>query len=160
MSRRTLVILFCAAASLGLGALREFLFLNLNYQIDHVARHTPFSYAHSAFRAWVDGWPLGRLVLLKWVLAAAFMGAMLVLSLWLARVLFAPRRIDRTILLVFGVIAVSALVLHGLAHWWPPVETVSVKLLHLLQYPVVLFFLWAASWLVELRRTPRDHGTA
>lgn len=152
MSRRTVVILLCALASLGLGAAREFLFINLNYEIDHVARHTPFSFAHSMFRGWVLGWPLARLVLLKWVLALAFIAAMLGLSLFLARALFAPRRIDRPIIVVFVAIALVALVLHGLAHWLPGAETVSVKLLHLLQYPVLLFFLWAASMLADARR--------
>lgn len=155
MSRRTVAIFLCALASLGLGALREFLFINLNYEIDHVTRHTPFSYAHSMFRGWVDGWPLARLVLLKWGLALAFIAAMLGLSLFLARALFAPRRIDRPIIVVFVAVAFVALMLHGVAHWLPGAETVSVKLLHLLQYPVLLFFLWAASMLGGARRT---HG--
>lgn len=147
--------MFCAAAGLALGALREFLFLNLNYQIDHVARHTPFSYAHSLFRARVQGWSLSQLTWLKWGLAVLFIALMLGLSLLLARTLFRDRRLDRHILLGFAGIGGSALLLHVMAHWLPRAEAVSVKLLHLIQYPVLLVFLWAASL---LPRSPPVNG--
>lgn len=140
--------------SVVLGALREFVFINLNYQVDHVARNTPMSFAHSQFQAWVSGWSLRSLILLKWGMALAFAAAMCLLCVLLARVLFASRRYDRAVLIAFAAIGVVAVVLHVLSPWIPPLELVSVKLLHALQYPVLLMFIWAASW---LRRTPTQH---
>jgi hypothetical protein len=137
----------CLAVSVIIGAVREFVFINLNYQLDHVARNTPVSYAHTQFQAWVAGWSLRSLILLKWAMALAFIAAMCALCVLLARALFASRRYDRPVLVAFAGIALLSLVLHALAPLMPPLELVSVKLLHALQYPVLLMFIWAASWL-------------
>lgn len=151
MMRRP-IILFCIIAAIMLGALREFLFLNLNYQIDHVARHTGISYAHSLFQGWVKGWDLRSLIILKWVLALCFIGAMWGLCVLIARPLFAPRRLEKPLALAFLAIGGAAILFHWAAQWAAPMESVSVKLLHLLQYPVPLFFLWAAAMLVRHER--------
>ncbi len=141
----------CLAISVVLGALREFVFINLNYQLDHVARNTPMSYAHSQFQSWVSGWSLRSLILLKWGMAMAFAAAMCGLCVLLARALFASRRYDKVVLIAFAALGSLAVVLHLLSPLKPPLELVSVKLLHALQYPVLLMFIWAASW---LRRSP------
>ncbi len=149
--RSTLVA--CLLLALVLGGLREFLFVNLNYQLDHVARRTEFSFAHSIFQRWTNDWSLGDLTVLKWTMACASTASMCLLCVWLARALFAPRRFDKWILLAYGAIGLFAFLLHLSARWFaPPLEVVSVKLLHALQYPVVLIFLWAASNL-DRRRT-------
>jgi hypothetical protein len=135
-----------------LGALREFLFLNLNYQIDFAAHKRQVSYAHSMFRGWVEGMDLGALLLLKWVLALCFVAAMLLLALALARLLFGDHRYRPAILIAFGAIGGLALVLHLLGGHLPQARPMSVKLLHTLQYPVLLFFIWAASFLGRARR--------
>ena len=62
---------------IALGALREFLFINLNYQIDHLARHTRFSYAHSLFIHWTTSMELPGLIRLKWIMGAAFTGVLI-----------------------------------------------------------------------------------
>jgi hypothetical protein len=145
MTRRRLVIgsiLLCAVI---LGALREFLFLNLNYQIDFVAHDRAFSYAHSAFQEVVGGWSLRALVLLKWIAAMVCIASLLALSVGLSRQLFGDHRYRAILVVGFVAIASLALVLHLLGNTLPAAEAVSVKLLHLLQYPVVLFFLWAAA---------------
>ena len=128
-----------------LGAAREFLFINLNYVIDFVANHREVSYAHSAFRALVNGWSLSSLVLLKWLLALVFIAVMLGLSIAMARVLFGDHRYRKIILIGFIAIGALALVFHLAAAGSPAWEGVSVKLLHALQYPVVLLFIWAAA---------------
>lgn len=128
-----------------LGGVREFLFINLNYQIDFLRNHRQVSFAHSAFREQVAGMDLTDLLVLKWVLASAFVLAMLGLCLLLARLLFGDGRYSRTIGLAFGAIGGLAVVLHLLTPVVPAFHGVSVKLLHLLQYPVVLVFIWAAS---------------
>ncbi|MEO8733823.1 MAG: hypothetical protein ABI373_05795, partial [Flavobacteriales bacterium] len=84
-----------------LGACREFLFINLNYQIDHVARHTRFSYAQSLFQGWTRGMDLGALLTLKWFMALCFMLAMAILSVLMSRVLFDTWRHTRPLVLGF-----------------------------------------------------------
>lgn len=133
------------------GAFREFVFINLNYSIDHLANHRPYSYAHSSFTALVHGLDLGQLVLLKWVLAALFIGVMLALTVLMAKLLFGDHRYLRVLVVGTLVLGATAMLLHLAGRWHPAFDLVSVKLLHLLQYPAVLLFLWAASM---LRRSP------
>lgn len=129
------------------GAFREFLFLNLNYQLDHVRRDTPLSYAHSLFQGWVSGWDYPALTRLKWVLAVVFSGIMLALSVWLARALFGHWRHLPALSLGFLAMGALAALLHLLAASVPELARVSVQLLHAIQYPVPLLFILAASLL-------------
>ena len=129
-----------------LGSLRDLLFINLNYQIDHVRRSTPGSYAHSRFQAFVEGWDLGDLVRLKWILAGFFVLSMWGLSMVLLRNANALARLARPVTLLFGVIALAALFAHVLGRWLP-VEEASVNLLHAIQYPVLLIVLQVAIML-------------
>lgn len=140
MSVRRALVLLLLGTGIALGALREFLFLNLNYQIDHVARRTAFSYAHSLFREWAAGIDLHGLTVMKWTLAALFIAAVCGLTVLLARVCFGSYRHAKAILLGTFAFAVLALVLHVLAHRVPGLERVSVQVLHMLQYPVPLLF--------------------
>ncbi|HQX98643.1 MAG TPA: hypothetical protein PLV08_02620 [Flavobacteriales bacterium] len=146
MSRKVLIGGIVVIAIV-LGALREFLFLNLNYAIDHLANHRTVSYAHSAFRAAIDGWSLGGLRSLKWIFSAFFIGTNLLLALGLSRILFGDHRYRKLLILAFLGIAAFAFVLNMLGRNIPGLGDVAVKLLHVLQYPVMLFFLWAATWL-------------
>lgn len=151
MNRRLALGLLITAA-VALGSLREFLFVNLNYQIDHTARGTPYSYAHSTFQHWVGHWDLPALVRAKWVLAVLFTGTMLGITLAFARLCGATRRHLRVIVAAFVAIGAAALALHLFRAAAPELDVLSVKLLHMVQYPVLLFFVWAA--LVLGRREP------
>lgn len=144
MSRRWRIALIVALA-VALGSLREFLFVNLNYQIDHVQRHTAYSYAHSVFQGWTQDMSGASLVRLKWFAGFSFTAIMLLLTIAFARQVSGSHRHRRTIVGLFMTTAAAALALHGLAHWWRPLGAVGVKLLHLLQFPVLLFFVWAAE---------------
>ncbi len=146
MGRRTGIVVIFAVAVL-LGALREFLFLNLNYQLDFLANHRRVSYAHSLFRGWVAGMDHGQLLVLKWALALLFVLAMLVLAILLARLLFGDHRYRKAIITGFGAIGGTALLLYLVAPGRTVPGAIAVKLLHTLQYPVVLFFIWAGSLL-------------
>ncbi len=130
-------------AGIGLGSLRDFLFINLNYEIDHVQRATSISFAHSRFRAWVEGHEMSSLLLLKWILAALFIAAMWALSLLLLRNAGVLQRLFRPVTVVFLGIAAVAALLHLLSHW-VPVGEASVNLLHAIQYPVLLIMLQVA----------------
>lgn len=133
------------AVAVAIGALREFLFLNLNYQLDAVARNRPISYAHSMFQGWVDGWDLPALLRLKWVLALLFASAMALACVLLARVLLGDHRYRRSLLFAYAIAGAVALLLHALSDMHPAFGNIGVKLLHALQYPVVLFFVWAGA---------------
>lgn len=138
-------------AAVAVGALREFLFLNLNYQVDAVARNRPISYAHSLFQGWVEGWDLPALFRLKWALALLFASTMAMACILLARVLFGNQRYRRSILLAYAITGAAALLLHALSTAHHAFGSIGVKLLHALQYPVVLFFVWAAAVLKRSR---------
>ena len=146
MRRRALLVLLMLAAVV-LGAAREFLFLNLNYQIDAVANHRAVSFAHSIFRGWTAGLGLDALLRLKWLLALLFIALTLALSIACARIVFGDHRYRTALVGGFALVGILALVMHLLANAVPPLYAVSVKLLHLIQYPVVLFVIWAAAML-------------
>jgi len=124
------------AVAVALGAMREFVFVNLNYQLDHVARDTAFSYAHSIFQRWTAGMGLPGLRALKWAMALFFILTMTGLSTIAARQLFGDHRYMRTIFFGVGTVGTVALVFHALS-----LDLAAVKLLHALQYPVVLVIL-------------------
>lgn len=134
-------------AGIAVGAWREFAFINLNYQIDHLANHTPFSYAHSMVQRWTSGMDLGDLLALKWFLGLLATAVMAGLCIVLVRLLFGSWRSAPAILAAFAGFALLALLLHGLARWAAPFELVSVRVSHMLQYPVPLLFVLVAAWL-------------
>lgn len=153
MRRRVALSILIIALAVALGALREFLFVNLNYQIDFLAYDRPFSYAHSNFQAAVSGLSSGTLANMKWGLAALFIVLMLIAGIALARVLFGDHRYRHAILVGTAVTALAALLCHGLASRMPALEGVSIALSHAIQYPVPLLFIYAASWVGGLRAT-------
>lgn len=150
MKRRALIVAI-AVAAIALGAVREFLFVNLNYQIDHVQRATKSSFAHSGFQRWAEGWDATDLVRMKWLLAFVFVGAMLALAIRLAHTLVGDHRHRKSIGVAYAIAGGAALLLHACGGAVPAAGVMGVKLLHLLQYPVVLFFVWAALTLVPRR---------
>lgn len=147
MNRKWLAVLVILGVAIVLGALREFLMINLNYCIDHLANHRVVNYAHSLFRSAVDGVSLQGLKGLKWAFSGLFISTTLVLSILLARILHGDHRYRRWLLIGFATVACVALFLQLGSSFEPALGLVSVKLLHLLQYPVVLFFIWASTWL-------------
>lgn len=138
---------------IGLGSLREFVFINLNYELSHAAGQTPWSYAHSAVQRALEGWSLGGLVRLKWALALGFVLAMGALTFCGGRLLYG-QRLDRTIVVGYAAIAALALLLHALSGWLPFTASAGVKLLHVLQYPMPLVLLGVARFLPGEDREP------
>jgi hypothetical protein len=151
MTRRSAALAFVVVLAIIAGALREFIFINLNYQLDFLANHRAVSYAHSMFQGWVRGMGLGQLVVLKWVMAALFTGLMLGLGLLLSRLLFGHHRNTLPLIVAYVAIGLLALFFHALSAGDDGWHVISVKLLHALQYPVVLVFIWGAHRLVKHR---------
>lgn len=146
MNRRGLLSLALLAVSVASGALREFLFVNLNYQLDFLDHRREQSYAHSAFQRWVAGLDAGDLYAAKWILASAFIVFTLGLTLALARVRSGDRRLPRAIVLGFMGLGAMALICHFLAARAAFLHPISVQLLHALQYPVPLLLVWVITW--------------
>lgn len=139
--KRVLLVPLILGLSALLGALRDLLFINLNYQLDHVQRATAYSYAHSGFQAAVQGWSLQALIAFKWTLAMAFVTTTWSLCQALLAVFGVRQRAGRPITIGFLAIGLLALTAHALARYWPLLEPVSVDLLHAIQYPVVVLLL-------------------
>lgn len=152
--KRLPAVLLILGVAVVLGSLRDFLLINLNYQLDHVQRATPYSYAHSGFQAAVDGWGLKALVSLKWGLAIGFVAATWTLCQGLLGIFGLRHRLGR--LVTYGFLGIAALALgaHGLARSFPMLEPVSVDLLHAIQYPVVVLLLLIVLLLFEGRAKP------
>lgn len=146
MNSKTLASLGILLVAIATGALHDFLAVNLNYQLHHVEHHSAFSFAHSKFQAWVHGWGARELRWLKWSLAAGFIAINLVLAIGLARIRFGHHRYRTPLIIGFAAVAVCALIAQFLASSIGGMGTLSIKLLHALQYPVVLLLIWAASW--------------
>ncbi len=153
MNRRSVLSVLLVGLGTGLGAAREFLFVNLNYQLDHELRGTPMSYAHSTFQGWVLDWDAGHLNALKWSLSIGFLLANLLLSLAMCRARFGPNGPWRAVIglfIAFSALAGVLLALSRHAAWlYPP----AIQLAHALQYPIPLLVIWALS----LRPSPA-HG--
>jgi hypothetical protein len=97
------------------------------------------------------------------VLALLSMAVMAVLCVLLARILFGTWRHRIMILFGFIAFAVISLLLHFLARWIVPLELVSVRLSHMLQYPVPLLFVLGAAISGKGRSGPtrvQDNGMA
>ncbi len=152
MNRRTRAVLAILLIAVVLGAIREFLFINLNYQIDFLGSDRAYSYAHSRFQTAVSGFDLRDLWILKWALAALFALMMLLLGIILSRILFGDHRYTFLLVIGYVTIGVMALLFHGISNGNDGWYNISVKLLHALQYPIVLIFIWGASRLGSIRR--------
>ena len=98
-------------AGIAFGAWREFAFINLNYQIDHLARHTRFSYAHSLVQGWTNGWDLATLLRVKWGLALFSMLVVALLCILLARTLYGSWRHRNMILAGFAAFAKAEMII-------------------------------------------------
>ncbi|HEY0978060.1 MAG TPA: hypothetical protein VGE21_11385 [Flavobacteriales bacterium] len=143
--------------SILVGSVREFLFINLNYQIDHVQRGTRFSYAHSKVQAVLSGVDLGTLQFLKWTVAVVFIAAGAALCSAMDRAMQGSWRHTKAIVLTFVAVAALAFGLHLLAAVVPRLSTVSIQTLHMLQYPVPVLFVLLAGML-PLRRSASTGG--
>ena len=147
MKRATWTSLVLVTLAVAVGMVRDFLFVNLNYELHFREHRKALNYAHSQFKALVHGWSTADLHTIKWGLAILFVLFNLALAIALARVRFGNHHYRLAIILGFLIICGLALTAHVLAPYLAGFDTLSTKLLHAVQYPVLLLVLWAASWL-------------
>lgn len=149
--KRKLLIGAVLLVAVVLAERREFLFINLNYQIDHVSRGTPRSFAHSTFRSFVEGWSLGALENSKWALSLLYIAVNAWLAIAMARLLHGHGRYTLPILVIVGSVCLAAFGFHALGTRVPGGAEIGVKLLHMVQYPVMLLVLLASAGLGRLK---------
>jgi hypothetical protein len=142
--RALMSLLWLGLASL-LGAAREFVATNINFQIDFLSNSRERNYAHSVFREWAQGWDLADAQRAKWLAAGAFMVSMAALTAAMARTRFGDHRYIAPILLGFAALGACA----GICYWTNPalLRPVAIAILHALQYPVPVLLVWVLSWL-------------
>jgi hypothetical protein len=137
MSKRLRILTYLGLAVI-LGSVREYLSINLNYQIDHVRRETAFSYAHSDFQALTANWSLNVLLGAKWTLALLLVAVMLVLTIRVSRLLFENKRYSRFLVVGYLTAGSVSLLLFFLSGIHPGFKLAAVQLLHALQFPVIM----------------------
>ena len=140
----SLAIVALAAA---LATVRDFLFVNLNSELHFRQHRKALNYAHSQFKAWAQAWSTTELCSLKWVLAFCFIGFNLLLAIALARVRFGDHRYRMAVILGFVLLGAAAFSAQLVSPYLTGFGTLATKLLHALQYPVLLLVIWAASWI-------------
>jgi hypothetical protein len=145
MSRRIAWSALLLLIGIALGGLREFLFVNLNYQLDHLQRGTPYSYAHSAFQQWSAGCTATELAAIKWGLSAGFVLVNLTLTMVMGRVRFGARWPWRMAAALFLAVAGMAGALFALSKAHPWLYPAAVQLAHAVQYPLPMALLWLLS---------------
>lgn len=146
MNRRSGLSIVLLTVSIAVGALREFLFVNLNYQLDFLSNRREQSYAHSSFQRWAQRFDVADLAAAKWLLAFGFIAITLALTLALARIRLGSGRLNKAIIIAFLIIGGLALVFHLASGTVVFLYPISVQLLHALQYPVLLIVVWAITW--------------
>ncbi|MFZ1692156.1 MAG: hypothetical protein WAT74_03075 [Flavobacteriales bacterium] len=147
MKARAWLSLLIVAIGAALGALREFIFVNLNFHLDYLLNQRDRNYAHSVFRKWAGALDADQASALKWALALLFVATMALLTALLCRVRFGDHRYRKAVIVAFAGLGACALLCHLLGAWLPHARPVSVAMLHALQYPVPLLLVWAMSLL-------------
>jgi len=153
---RTFILISLVIIGISLGALREFIFINLNYWIDHVARHTQHLYAHSFFD-FLQGSSLGNLKMIKWTVAIGFVVLMLIFTILFLEVFFRRREVRKWVVICFTgtlVFSASFFLLHLICAPETAMLSISVKAFHALQYPFFIIVLIPAITLFK------DQGNA
>ena len=153
--KRVFVLIALVVIGVSLGALREFIFINLNYWIDHVLRNTNFIYAHSFFD-FLEGSSLGYLKTLKWIAAIVFILLMFFYSIACIEVFFNDRSLRVWVLMTFlGATIVSAafLGLHSILAPETAMLSIAVKAFHSMQYPFFVLILIPAISLFKGTRS-------
>lgn len=142
------IVLLCtlAAIGIGLGALREFIFINLNYWIAYVAGTAENLYAHSFFN-FLHGISQQALNSTKWVLAFVFVIMMLVFNIAFFKAWFNDHRARNLVFIIYtGLLSIGA-IFYCVSTLFPAQNAfivVAVKALHFLQYPMLPLILLPA----------------
>ena len=108
------IVVFCLVIGMILlGAFRDFVFVNLNLQLNYLWKKLPFSRAHSSFD-FLEGYDYWTIYYWKFALTGIFTLLFLLITLGLIKVIFNNKKFQRYTLYLFGgVIGISLLLFGG-----------------------------------------------
>lgn len=141
---RIIIILLFVAWVVFLGFLREYLFVNINYNIEFLSGNRVYNYADSAFQ-FMSEYSISTLYTLKWVGTLLFF-----LLYWLSGILFIKILYNqKKFMLIYTIIYLAIFTFAGLAYaggliFSEPGEGYSLarKIMGWGQSPIPLMFLW------------------
>ena len=96
-----------------LGALREFVFVNVNYQLQYLYYEMDVSYAHSSFD-FLNDYTYAQLYRSKWILTIAFSGLFIGLNTAFLWMIYPHRQTIKWTLLCFAFLIVAAGLIFGI----------------------------------------------
>ncbi len=113
MTRRKAGFVMIALLAVFMGFFREFVFLNINAQIDFVSGGHAYNYTHTLMM-WLDsgGYDVGEMVAIKWFATFIFGGAFMILALLGVHVVWRKRKYLKYVLWVY----VALFVFSGLSY--------------------------------------------
>ncbi len=112
---RKIIIGLSILAVVMLGFLRDFIFVNINYQLQHLYYQTEHTYAHSFF-AFLSDYSYQQLYYGKFALTALFTLLYLVLTSLSIQLIYRKRQWLKWILYLFGAMVTVAAIFYGLGY--------------------------------------------
>jgi hypothetical protein len=107
------IVVFCLVVlMILLGAFRDFVFVNINYQLIYLWKEKDFSKAHSFFD-FLEGYDYWTIYYWKFALTGIFALLYFVLTWTLIKVLFNNRKFQRYAVILFGSVVAMSLLLFG-----------------------------------------------
>jgi hypothetical protein len=123
-----------------LGVLRDFIFINWNYQLNATLNNQSFTYAHSFF-TFLTPWSFNQLYWSKWLLTAIFCLANFLIGYFY----FSSTIIRKQLLLIYITVGTFGLIIFGLSYLdFNKAYTLSREIIGFLQSPlptVLLYFI-------------------
>jgi hypothetical protein len=107
------IVVFCLVVlMILLGAFRDFVFVNINYQLNYLWKEQDFSRAHSFFD-FLAGYDYWTIYYWKFALTGIFALLYFVLTWTLIKVIFNNRKFQRYAVILFGSVVAMSLLLFG-----------------------------------------------
>ena len=139
-----LKILIAIALFIAVGLLRDFIFVNWNYQLNATFHNKSFTYAHSFFD-FLTTWSYSTLYWGKWVLTAIFCLANFIIGY----LYFTKKSIKNQLTYIYVVIGIVALIVFGLSYLGVnKAYTLSREIIGFLQSPLPAILLYFVHRLI------------
>ena len=126
-------------AFIAVGILRDFIFVNWNYQLDTTEHHRSFTYAHSFFD-FISDWTYTKLYWSKWVLTAVFCS----LNFFIGYLFFSNQLQKKQLLYLYLTVGVVAILIFSTSYFnFKKGYLLSREIIGFLQSPlptVILYF--------------------
>lgn len=112
---RRIIVFLLVVGMILLGAFRDFVFVNINAQLYHLLKNTPFSKAHSSFD-FLEGIDYWTIYYWKFALTGIFTVLYLVITWLIIKVLFNNRNFQKYTVYLFASVVAISMLLFGLGY--------------------------------------------